>query len=213
MSLQDMPSDMQRNGSFVRSIFYYDFGLESMDFFYNKCMEYLKDVQDMRWNSDHNPQIKDKITAFQKQCTAISLQLETAKQTEQGLNDWQEKLFDAHRKLSVACDPYRTHAMEGTDGDYEVLQDINKALEMCSKVIQEMLRILNPNKKEYKIWYAPKERFDFLREIGFLDFLKKNGKLDSTWQLTQVNQYFVFDITGRANTWSLTKLAEPLLKV
>ena len=192
MSLQDMPSDMRRNRSFVLSIYYNNYGLESMNFFYNKCMEYLKDVKDMRWNSDHNPQMKDKITAFQKQCGAISLQLETAKQTEQGLNDWKEELFDAHSTMKVACDPYGPFAMKGTDGDYKVLQDINKALEMCRKVIKEMLRILNPNKKEYKIWYAPQDRLNFLRKIGFLDTdVNESAPLN-------VNQYLVFDITGRA---------------
>ncbi len=122
----------------------------------------------------------------------MSLQLKTAKQTEQGLNDWKKALFDAHIKLKVACDPYRPHAMTGADGDYKVLQDINKALEMCRKVIQEMLRILNPDKKEYKIWYAPRDRLDFFREIGFLD-----TDLDeiACLQSTNVNQYLVSNMT------------------
>jgi hypothetical protein len=187
MSLQYM-----RSFDDVLQIYDHNYGLKSMNFFYNKCMKYLKDVKDMRWNSDHNTQMKDKITAFQKQCGAMSLQLETAKQTEQGLNDWKKKLFDAHITLNVACDPYGPHAMTGADGDYKVLQDINKALEMCRKVIKEMLRILNPNKKEYKIWYAPRDRLNFLVEIGFLDTdLNESARLE----LTKVNQYLVSNMT------------------
>ncbi len=133
---------MSRNvdNSVVWSIFHRDYGKESMNFFYNKCLKYLEDVKNMRWNSDHNTEMTDKITAFQKQCGEMSLQLKTAKQTEQGLNDWKKALFDAHIKLKEACDPYGPHAMTLADGDYKVLQDINKALQMCPKVIQEMLR-------------------------------------------------------------------------
>jgi hypothetical protein len=120
----------------------------------------------MRLNSEW---MKDEIRAFQQQCGEMSLQLETAKQTENGLNEWKKTLFDAHITLKVACEPYAPNAVRGASGDYKVLQDINRTLETCRKVITEMLRILNPDEKKYKVWYAPSDRAQFLQKIGFLD--------------------------------------------
>jgi hypothetical protein len=39
---------------------------------------------------------------------------------------------------------------------------------MCRNVIKEMLRILNPEEKKYKVWYNRQEREKFLKDIGFL---------------------------------------------
>ena len=148
------------------SIYYHNYGMDSMDFFHNKCLEYLQYVKDMRLNSEWK---KDEIRAFQQQCGEMSLKLETAKQTENGLNEWKKTLFDAHITLKVACDPYAPNAVRGASGDYIVLQDINRTLETCRNVIKEMLRILNPDEEKYRVWYAPPDRAQFLREIGFLD--------------------------------------------
>ena len=103
-----------------------------------------------------------------RHCLSLEHYLLLSTQTEKELNEWKEALFDAHSTLQVAR--YKI-AVTGADGDYKVLQDINKALEMCRKVIQEMLRILNPAKKEYKTWYEPQERLNFLEEIGLYDKL------------------------------------------
>jgi hypothetical protein len=94
--------------------------------------------------------------------------LETAKRTEVGLNKWKETLFDTHIKLSVATEPYVPNAVWGTSDDYKRLVGINRTLEVCRKVIQEMLRILNPEEKKYKVWYNKQERERFLKDIGFL---------------------------------------------
>ena len=49
------------------------------------------------------------------------------------------------------------------------LKEWKKALfDAHIELIQEMLRILNPEKKEYKAWYSAQERERFLKDIGFL---------------------------------------------
>ena len=161
--------ETEREGERLRmqksyDIYYHNYGMDSMDFFYDKCLEYLQYVKDMRLNSEW---MKDEIRAFQQQCGEMSLQLETAKQTENGLNEWKKNLFDTLRTLEVAR--HAPNAVLGESGDYRVLQDINRTLETCRKVITEMLRILNPDEEKYKVWYAPPDRAQFLREIGFLD--------------------------------------------
>ena len=163
--------EAEREGERLRmqksyDIYYHNYGMDSMDFFYDKCLEYLQYVKDMRLNSEW---MKDEIRAFQQQCGEMSLQLETAKQTENGLNEWRKTLLDAHSTLQSACEPYIPNVVRGESGDYRVLQDINQTIDTCLKVIKEMLRILNPDEKRYKSWYAPPDRAQFLREIGFLD--------------------------------------------
>ena len=80
----------------------------------------------------------------------------------------EESSFDAHIELKVACEPYARNAVRGTSDDCRRLVGINVTLNRCRNVIQEMLRILNPEKKEYKAWYSAQERERFLKDIGFL---------------------------------------------
>ena len=144
----------------------YNYGLDSMDFFYDKCKEYLRHVEGMQLYSEWK---KNDFYAFQQKCGEMILQLETAKQTEKGLNKWRKTLLDVQNTLQLACEPYVPNAARGEEGDYRVLRNINQTLETCGKVIHEMLCILNPDEKKYKVWYAPQFRAKFLREIGFLD--------------------------------------------
>jgi hypothetical protein len=142
-----------------------NYGMDSMDFFYGKCLECLKYVTDLHWASEW---YKGAFDAFQSECVRLSSQLETAKVTEVELNEWKEALFDAHIKLKVACEPYARNAVRGTSEDYRRLQNINRRIEICRNVIKEMLRILNPEEGKYKVWYEPREREKFLKDIGFL---------------------------------------------
>ena len=142
-----------------------DYGMDSMDFFCIKCLGCLQYVTDLHWDSEWN---KDAFDSFQGECVRLRSQLETAKLTEDGLNEWKEALFDAHSKLKIACEPYAPNAVWGTHDDYKRLEGINRTLEKCRNVIKEMLRILNPEEKKYKVWYTWKEREQFLKDIGFL---------------------------------------------
>ena len=144
----------------------YNYGLDSMVFFHDKCREYLRHVEGMQLYSEWK---KDDFYAFQQKCGEMILQLDIAKQTENGLNEWRKTLLDVQNTLQLACEPYVPNAARGEEGDYRVLRNINQTLETCGKVIHEMLRILNPDEKKYKVWYAPQFRAKFLREIGFLD--------------------------------------------
>ncbi len=51
-------------------------------------------------------------------------------------------------------------------------------LDRCGNVIKEMLRILNPEEENYKLWYNPEKRERFLKDIGFL-----KGPLQPTGEL------------------------------
>jgi hypothetical protein len=142
-----------------------NYGMDSMDFFYRKCLECLQYVTELHWDSEW---YKGAFETFQRECVRLSSELETAKRTEVGLNEWKEALFDAHIELKVACQPYAPNAVRGTESDHRRLEGINGTLETCRNVIQEMLRILNPEEKKYKVWYNPDQREQFLKDIGFL---------------------------------------------
>ena len=142
-----------------------NFGMDSMDFFNMKCLDCLRYVVDVHWTSEWK---KDAFDAFKGECVRLGLQLETAKLTEDGLNEWKKALFDAHTKLKVACEPYAPNAVWGTDDDYKRLEGINRTLNTCRDVIKEMLRILNPSEEKYKVWYVQQDRERFLKDIGFL---------------------------------------------
>jgi hypothetical protein len=137
-----------------------NYGMESMDFFYRKCLECLQYVTDLQWDSEWN---KGAFETFQMECARLSSELATADQTEVGLKEWKEALFDAHIKLMVACQPYAPNAVIG-----ERLVGVNETLDRCRKILKEMLRILNPEEKKYKVWYAMRDRGQFLEDIGFL---------------------------------------------
>jgi hypothetical protein len=137
-----------------------NYGMESMDFFYRKCLECLQYVTDLQWDSEWE---KGAFETFQRECARLSSELATADQTEVGLKEWKEALFDAHIKLMVACQPYAPNAVIG-----ERLVGVNETLDRCRKILKEMLRILNPEEKTYKVWYAMRDRGQFLKDIGFL---------------------------------------------
>jgi hypothetical protein len=151
--------------------------MDSMDFFYSKCLECLQYVTEMHWDSEW---CKGAFDAFQMECVRLSSELETAKQTEVGLDKWQKDLFDAHIELGVACKPYAHNAVEVTENDHRRLEGINVTLDRCRNVIKEMLRILNPEKEQYKIWYEARDREQFLKDIGFLKgTLKPMGEMQT----------------------------------
>jgi hypothetical protein len=151
--------------------------MDSMDFFYKKCFECIKYVTDLHWDSKWK---KDAFDAFQGECGRLRSQLETAKLTEVGLNEWKEALFDTHMELKAACEPYAHNAVWGTAGDYRRLVGINQTLETCRNVIKEMLRILNPDEKKYKVWSEPRERERFLKDIVFLKvILQPTGEIQT----------------------------------
>jgi hypothetical protein len=156
----------------LTDLFKRNYGMESMDFFYRKCLEYLQYVTDLHWDSEWN---KGAFETFQRECVRLSSELETAKRTEVGLNKWKKDLFDAHSELKVACEPYAPNAVRGTESDYRRIEDISVTLDRCDNVIKEILRILNPEEKEYKEWYNEEKRERFLKDIGFL-----KGTLQST---------------------------------
>ncbi len=105
----------------------------------------------------------------------FSSELHTADQTEVGLNEWKESLFNAHNKLKVACKPYAPNAVIGAR-----LVGVNVTLDRCRKILLEMLRILNPEEKKYKVWYAMRDREQFLKDIGFLQgTLKPTGGIQT----------------------------------
>ena len=154
-----------------------NYGMDSMDFFYRKCLECLQYVTDLQWDSEW---YKGAFETFQRECVRLSLELEAAKRTEFGLNKWKEALFDAHIKLKVACEPYAPNAVRGTSNDYNRLVGINVTLERCRNILQEMLHILNPEEKKYKVWYSAQEREQFLKDIGFLKgTLKPTGGIQT----------------------------------
>jgi hypothetical protein len=142
-----------------------NYGMDYMDFFSRKCLECLQYVTDLQWDSEWN---KGAFETFQRECVRLSSALETAKRTEVGLNKWRKDLFDAHSELNVACDSYAPNAVRGTENDHRRLVGINVTLDRCRNVIKEMLRILNLQEKEYKVWYNEEQRERFLKDIGFL---------------------------------------------
>jgi hypothetical protein len=114
------------------------------------------------------------------ECVRLSSELETAKRTEVGLKEWNRALFDAHSKLNVVTQPYAPNAVRGTESDWRRLEGINETLNRCSNIIKEMLRILNPEEKAYKLWYNEEEREQFLKDIGFLKgTLKPTGEIQT----------------------------------
>jgi len=151
-----------------------NYGMDSMHIFYGKCLECLQYVMNLPWYSEW---CKDAFETFQTECGRLKTELETAKLTEVGLNMWKDSLFHANVKLNAACDFYR-NAVKGTSDDYERLVGINGTLETCMNVIKEMLRILNPEEKKYKVWYSALEREQFLKDIGFL-----KGTLQATGEI------------------------------
>jgi hypothetical protein len=151
-----------------------NYGMDSMDFFYSKCVECLESVTAVNWDSEW---MKGAFDTFRTECKRLRSQLETAKLTEHGLKMWNTAIFDTHINLKVACEPYAPNAVRGTSGDYRRLEGINRTLNTCRDVIKEMLRILNPNENAYKVWDSAQEREQFLKDIGFLKH--SDCKMDS----------------------------------
>jgi hypothetical protein len=153
-----------------------NYGMDSMDFFYGKCLDCLKYVTDLDWDSEWH---KGAFETFRSECVRLSSELEKAKLTEVELNVWKETLFDANNKLSRATEPYARNAVKGTSKDYSRVENISRKIELCMKVIKEMLRILNPEEEKYKVWYGRgKEREKFLKDIGFLKgILQPTGEI------------------------------------
>jgi hypothetical protein len=161
----------------LTDLFERNYGMDSMDFFYRKCLECLQYVTELHWDSEW---YKGAFETFQRECVRLSSELATAKQTEVGLNEWKEALFNAHIRLKVACEPYAPNAVRGTSNDYNRLVGINVTLERCRNILQEMLRILNPEEKKYKVWYSAQERERFLKDIGFLSgILQPTGEMQT----------------------------------
>jgi hypothetical protein len=160
-----------------RPFFEHNFGMDSMDFFYSKCLECLQYVTELHWDSEW---CKGEFETFQRECVRLSSELEIAKRTEVGLNKWQKDLFDAHIELGVACQPSARNSVECTENDHRRLEGINRTLDRCGNVIKEMLRILNPEEDQYKIWYEARDREQFLKDIGFLKgTLKPTGGMQT----------------------------------
>ena len=162
-------------------IYYQDYGIDQMDFFYTKCLEYLQQVTDMSLTSTW---MSIQFHKFQGKCVVLSTQLEGAKLTEDGLNKWHNDLFDAYRQ-------FKTDTNKTTpefEGDYQVLLQLNDSLQMCKKVIKEMLRILNPEQKKYKVWFAWPDREKFLRDIGFLSTSSVKPIVDIQTLLTHMEK-------------------------
>jgi len=154
-----------------------NYGMDSMDFFYRKCLECLQYFMNLHWYSEW---CKDAFETFQTECGRLKSELETAKLTEVGLNVWKDSLFLAKVRLNRVCDPYARNAVKGTSDDYERLVGINGTLETCMNVIREMLRILNPEQMKYKVWHSAQEREQFLKDIGFLKgTLKPTGGIQT----------------------------------
>ena len=153
----------------LTDLFERNYGMDSMDFFYKKCLECLQYVINLYRDSEW---CKGAFETFQMECVRLKSELETAKLTEVGLNMWKDSLFRANVTLNAACDFYR-NAVKGTSDDYKRLVGINDTLETCMYVIREMLRILNPEEKKYKVWYDMVEREQFLKDIGFLQGILK----------------------------------------
>ena len=111
--------------------------------------------------------MSDSFHTFQAKCGALTEQLKIAKLTEHGLNQWKTDLFDAYNTFN---DYDLSAKVSGTLSDYRLFADIDERLETCRKVIKEMLRILNPEEKQYQVWFALGDRERFLKDIGFTGF-------------------------------------------
>jgi hypothetical protein len=67
----------------IYDIYYQDYGIDKMDFFYKKCLEHLQQVTDMPWTSTW---MSTQFHTFKGKCVVLSTDLEGAKLTEDGLN-------------------------------------------------------------------------------------------------------------------------------
>ncbi len=61
-----------------------NYGMDSMNFFYRKCLECLQYVTELHWNSEW---YKGVFEDFRMECVRLSSELETAKRTEVGLKE------------------------------------------------------------------------------------------------------------------------------
>jgi hypothetical protein len=168
-------------------IYRHDYCMDSMDFFYDKCLNSLTNVIEMSWNCEW---MQHQFSELKTTCSKLKKQLKIAKLTEDGLNEWKEDLIGAYSKFK----DYRYMAEnKGNESEVQLYKRVINELDIFRKIIKEMLRILNPEEKEYKKWYAWLDREKFLREIGFLDENneRQHGGQDVKTLLDKMHQYVV----------------------
>lgn len=148
-----------------------DFDATDMDFFYNKCLEYLKRISEKPYVEGTAETWSYQFTKFQNEYKQLETKLVTAKETEDTLVAWQDQLWPTYKEME---DTLRQLQWENGNLDAwqlenqkqnQFLFELKDDIYVLQWIAKEMLRILNPRNSKYRNWLGHSRR-DFLVEIG-----------------------------------------------
>ncbi len=149
-----------------------DFDATDMDFFYNKCLEYLKRISEKPYVQGTVETWSDQFKNFQNEYKQLQTQLVTAMYIEDTLVAWQDRLWPTYKEMEDIL-----RQLQWEDGNWDAWQlenqnqnqflyEIKDDIYVLQWIAKEMLRILNPKNSKYRDWLRHSRR-DFLVEIGY----------------------------------------------
>jgi hypothetical protein len=149
-----------------------DFTFADIDFFREKCHDYLKRIYTKTYKEDTAQTWKVHYIEGQNQFRQLEAELPT-EETEVALKAWEAKLWPTYKNMEDALrnlqwtpdkDAFRECQVENTKQN-QFLAEIKDDIFVLRWIMKEILRIVNPQNPEYKNWFGHSRR-DFLVEIG-----------------------------------------------
>ena len=155
--------------SYMLTTFDEDFTLADLDFFWGKCHDYLERIYTKTYNADTAEEWKAEYIKGQAQFKNLEKELLTVK-TEDEINAWEARLQPTYKEMENALrqlqwgPDFDKWQSENTKQN-QFLAYIKDDIYVCKRIVQEILRIVNPHNPKYKNWFGHSRR-DFLVEIG-----------------------------------------------
>jgi hypothetical protein len=155
------------------------FTFADIEFFWNKCHDYLERIYTKTYNEDTAQAWKDQYIQGQNEFRQLDEESPT-EETEVTLKAWEAKLWptyknmeDALRNLQWAPDKDAFMKWDAENNKQnQFLAEMKADIVILRWIVKEILRIVNPQNPEYKQWHMDNRveeihsRRDFLVKIG-----------------------------------------------
>jgi hypothetical protein len=124
--------------------------MSDLDLFFNEIVECVDRMREAGRGETDSKGVEDAISELVEECRKLKGTLGDDKDEESGLLAWRALLVGAYERYVGSIQQEENAGSKITSSDYRQIEAINGEIETCRNIIREMLRILNPEAKEYQ---------------------------------------------------------------